>query len=873
MMHRRTPHALIGNLAANARALAGLLILAATVGLIAGWSKPAAADEKRIVIVEDADYFGADFETLKDVDLEACKATCLDNSQCRAFTYNTKARWCFLKSDVGALQSFAGAVAGRVVEVKQTPQIALDERARDLAFVPQPFRDEARRFARRLSRTFDPGGDTLSALRGNAQAALDQNNPAVAQRYFGQALVLEPGDFDLWAGLAASALRQEPSDWQLRNDVYEVASQAALNAYLRSGSTAEQAQALDLLGASLARRQAFKPAIKAWRAALVLDERPGLRDRYEQMVAEHGFRILDHQVDADSVDPRICVAFSDSLPRATDMSPYVRVTGEGPFSVDSDGSQICVDGVKHGARYGILVREGLPAADGEKLEKSADLTVYVRDRSPSVRFLGRAYVLPAGKDATIPVVSVNTQEIESEIYRIGDRGLASALRDRKFLAQLDSYSSSQIRDDYGEAVWKGIVEAEQKLNQDVTTAIPLDDIGLDMKPGVYAMTARAKTDLQNNWGPWATQWFLVSDLGLSSYSGADGLTASLRSLSTAAAMDQATLRLVAVNNDILGEAKTDASGLARFAPGLSRGKGGRAPALLVAETAAGDYAFLDLTKPAFDLGDRGVEGRPAAGPVDVFAWTERGVYRPGETVHAAALARNDKALAVSSIPLTFVFDRPDGLEYKRVQVADGGLGGHAYSLDLPGSVPQGTWRLRIFADPKGEALSETAFLVEDFQPERVDFDLATDATAIDPANLPEISLDAAFLYGAPASAQRLEGEVIVTPTRELSRFKGYRFGLQDEDTLPSRASLEDGGKTDDERRISPLLPLCRSLARRPVSTMRRSSPGSLKRVVASSKGGWSYRFWPTARGSASNPALTLEKMGAAWTKAGRLHSK
>ena len=35
-----------------------------------------------------------------------------------------------------------------------------------------------------------------------------------------------------------------------------------------------------------------------------------------------------------------------------------------------------------------------------------------------------------------------------------------------------------------------------------------------------------------------------------------------------------------------------------------------APQLLVAETEEGDYAFLDMTRPAFDLSDRGVTGRP-----------------------------------------------------------------------------------------------------------------------------------------------------------------------------------------------------------------------------------------------------------------------
>ena len=53
-----------------------------------------------------------------------------------------------------------------------------------------------------------------------------------------------------------------------------------------------------------------------------------------------------------------------------------------------------------------------------------------------------------------------------------------------------------------------------------------------------------------------------------------------------------------------------------------------------------DIAFLSLTDPEFDLSDRGVEGREAAPPVDVFLTTDRGAYRAGETVYATALARD-----------------------------------------------------------------------------------------------------------------------------------------------------------------------------------------------------------------------------------------
>ena len=111
------------------------------------------------------------------------------------------------------------------------------------------------------------------------------------------------------------------------------------------------------------------------------------------------------------------------------------------------------------------------------------------------------------------------------------------------------------------------------------------------------------------------------------------------------------MRLIARNNEVLATTKTDARGYARFEAGLKSGEGGLAPAVLVAETGAGDYAFLDLSTGAFDLTDRGVEGRTAPGPIDAFAYTDRGVYRAGEQVYLTALAR-DRTGKASGVPVT-----------------------------------------------------------------------------------------------------------------------------------------------------------------------------------------------------------------------------
>ena len=62
--------------------------------------------------------------------------------------------------------------------------------------------------------------------------------------------------------------------------------------------------------------------------------------------------------------------------------------------------------------------------------------------------------------------------------------------------------------------------------------------------------------------------------------------------------------------------------------------------------ADGDFNFLEVGRAAFDLSDRGVSGRAQPGPVDAYLYTDRGIYRPGESVHLTALVRDDKADAL-----------------------------------------------------------------------------------------------------------------------------------------------------------------------------------------------------------------------------------
>jgi alpha-2-macroglobulin len=634
----------------------------------------------------------------------------------------------------------------------------------------------------------------LAALRRDADSALARNDQKAGMQALGQIAAVAPADAANWLRLARTILQVRPADDRDRAALRDRAATAAYLAYQRTADAGEEAAALVLLGRSYADRSLWRPALDALRLSLERREVADVRAQYEKMRDDHGFRLLDYTVDSDSASPRVCFQFSEPLPgKRIDLSPFVSLAGQDRPALSADEKQLCVEGLKHGERYAITVRAGLPSTVRETLAKSADFSIYVRDRSPFVRFTTRAYVLPRTGQRGIPVVSVNTPTVAIKIYRIGDRNLLDTVIGEDFQRSMSRYELERLADERGASVWSGQLTVDSPLNAEVTTAFPVDQAVGNLSPGVYVMSAQAAGAKSEDYDSLATQWFIVSDLGLTAFSGNDGIHVFVNSLASATAAAQAEIRLVSRNNEVMATRRTDAAGHALFEPGLVRGEGGLSPALIVASDTRGDYAFLNLKGPAFDFSDRGVGGRMVPAGLDAFVYTERGVYRTGEIVHVTSLLRDARGVAAPDVALTLVVERPDGVEYHRAVVADQGLGGRSLDVTIAPTASTGTWRVRVYSDPKRPAIGEATFMVEDYVPDRMEFDVASGATAVARGTPFEVTVDGRFLYGAPASDLEIGGEVKVLPAAGRPGFSGYAFGAADGDEEKTSAEqmLED----------------------------------------------------------------------------------
>ncbi len=765
----------------------------AVSGLISMASAQGAAPDFRFIVTQDMDFYGSDLDALFDTDLPSCVRACSTQTACAGFTFNARSNACFPKSAVTDRTPYVGAVSAEKLPTLAAVRLRAEMLVKSLDFLTNADRTAARTQAQNLGLIHRAGGLDVEALLDAARSRAAAGDPLQAMRWMGAAVSLT--DLSVyWAEYSELLLAIESGNNSQRRDYRNRAVTAAINAYLRGESAGAQTRALTVLATALEKSGRGRQMIPALRLANDIQPRADIEAALDKAIAKYGFRITDSTVESDAAAPRICAQFSEPLVKAgVDYEPFVRLP-DAALVVQADGDQLCIDGVEHGKRYRVTLRRGLPAASGEVLYKDVDLTHYVRDRTPAVRFPGRAYVLPKAADAALPVETVNVTDLDLTLRRVSDRNLLRAMQDGYFGRPLSKWEDEGFASDVAEDIWSGTAQVQTVLNREMTTRLPMGQAIAGLPAGIYALRARVPgADPWDN--PSATQWFVLSDLGLSTMSGNDGLHVTVRSLSDAQPKAGISVSLISRANAVLGTSETDAQGYAQFDPGLTRGTGGASPAMVIAEQGETDLAFLSLTDPAFDLSDRGVEGRAPAGPVDVFLTTDRGAYRAGETIFATALARNGQADAIQGLPLIAILTRPDGVEYRRL-ISDGGrAGGHVFALPVGTSAPRGSWKLAIHSDPKSPALATETLLVEDFLPERIDFDLALPDAPLRPGDSPPLTIDARYLFGAPGADLTIDGQVRLRASDSIAAWPGYRFGRHDAEQRT--VSSYFGGETTD----------------------------------------------------------------------------
>ncbi len=472
--------------------------------------------------------------------------------------------------------------------------------------------------------------------------------------------------------------------------------------------------------------------------------------------------------------PALRLRFSQPLvaEQAFDEMLLVRTTKgaevSGSWVLDDEDARVLrFPYVQGDTTYTVAFKPGLATPDGRTLGELPDREVYSGNLAPVAGFASRGSVLPARGTQGLPIVAVNTPEVDVEFFRVREKSLS------EFLGR---YASTEHRGYWelgrinalADSVYANRFALNAPTNVRQVSFIPVQTISELREPGVYFAVLRRAGSFG---GGYETTHFYVTDLGLHARVQKDGLFVHAASLATGQPRNGVELRLQNEKGEALASAVTGSDGSATLTALPKQ------PHVLVARQ-GGEVALVSFRQPALDLSEFNVAGRKQTAQ-DVYAWSGRDLFRPGEVLQVSALLRDyDGRLLPEAQTLYATLRQPDGRAISTLPLEPQAQGYYSYQRTLAEDAATGRWSVEYRLDPSAkEPLGRFAFRIEEFLPERLKLALESSAQRLAPGAPLPLSVDADFLYGAPAAGNRFLAEVLYRPAvQPIATLKGWFFG-------------------------------------------------------------------------------------------------
>jgi uncharacterized protein YfaS (alpha-2-macroglobulin family) len=509
-----------------------------------------------------------------------------------------------------------------------------------------------------------------------------------------------------------------------------------------------------------------------------------------------GFGVWKTKLDTSGDTPKACIQFSKDLDPSKPYGDYVVVSpalSSAP-AVAAKGDQLCVSGFGFTDRR-ITLLKGLPGKGSDKLAANKDVDFTFGEKPPYVGFAGNGVILPREESDGVAVETVNVSALAVEVWHVSDRNLVRKNVSAPDPVAEDDYDYSygeDSADDIGVKIWTGKLGVKQGNGDRVTTVFPLGAVLKTLKAGAYVIKVKdasgGRDKKEYDQPASARRWVIYTDMALTTYKGQNGLDVVVRSLKSAKPMSGVKVDLVATNGDTLGEAKSGIDGHVTFSGKLLKGTDALSAKMVMAYGPNDDYTATDIQRSPMDLTQHGVGGRQdddatggraIANGVDGYLYTDRGIYRPGETVHLVAMVRDSEGKAIKDRKGALVISRPSGVESARFVFDKTPEGYAGANITLPKTAPRGQWSAKVVFDGIEGSAGDVSFAVEDFAPQRLGVDIKADADKpmLSMTESRPVRVAAHYLYGAVGSDLQVTGDArIRQDNNPFPAFKEYTFG-------------------------------------------------------------------------------------------------
>ncbi len=464
----------------------------------------------------------------------------------------------------------------------------------------------------------------------------------------------------------------------------------------------------------------------------------------------------------------------------------------------------------------VSMTSGIRNSMGYRFGKDLIKTVTFTEIKPQVRFIGKGVILPVSLNNTIPVETVNLKSVIVEAIRIYESNIPQFL-------QVNSLEGEREIKRVARPVWKKTIDLNLspelrnrwiRYGLDINPLIKAHPRGLfrlriyfnydhieykcDSQPANIPAEQQENWDNQQDYEYWDTfsdedyNWYeyyqqrfnpchpayyrsyydhditiernlLISDIGLIAKQGSDqDLFIAASNLSTAAPIINARISVYNYQQQEIANGVTGEKGVLTL-------KTSQKPFLITARF-ANQTGYLKLDEASSQpVGHFDVGGEHVKQGIKGFFYGERGVWRPGDTIHITFVLHDPDKTLPPDHPVIFELRNARGQLVQTIRRINALNGFYSLPLQTGTEDPTGNWQIRAIV---GANRFNKNLRVEAIMPNRlkIDLDLGTPDRGLKTGLIKGV-LSARWLHGAVA--RNLDADIELTITGTKTHFAGF----------------------------------------------------------------------------------------------------
>ncbi|MBN2001060.1 hypothetical protein JW935_26175 [candidate division KSB1 bacterium] len=498
------------------------------------------------------------------------------------------------------------------------------------------------------------------------------------------------------------------------------------------------------------------------------------------LAGKHIFRVIAHMdmSDPEADQPEYGFRFSDPIQKDTDLSGYVTITPEINFNTKISNKYLLIRAdFLPGAQYTINIAAGFPSVFGTKLSDIYTTTFFIDNIKPDLQWLSEGIYLPDGNAFKLQLKSVNVARARVEVYEIYPQNIGfflqrNALVDESW-NQEDRYYSFEFEDlsRVGERIHEKKIDITDKKNKWIKSELDLGPVFSGRRNSVFVvklnfdmndLTGKCVTDRNNiqegdlyfedddyystpcSYGYYYSHGTLnkiliSSDIALTIKKTENGAHVFATDVTSSKPINGLKLSLYNYQNKLLETKTTDGDGHVKFS------KDGF---YVYGQTSSG-IAIMRLDHHEWLLNNFDVGGQSGGqSGVNAFMYTDRGVHRPGDTIHFSAIIRMSRKAPSPKQPVILTVKNPRG-QIVHEDKTEAGENGHIYfpiQTDL--ADPTGNWIAELSVG--GKTFTKT-LKVETVKPNRLKILTDIPDKILPPNKNIAGTITSKYLFGAPAA--------------------------------------------------------------------------------------------------------------------------